>query len=79
MRRHLGRVPDRWLANYAHAVLDGRGVPRTAVPRLALMVSALSLAASLRWNHRISRELARNVGGWAGGALREWYRGAFRR
>jgi glycosyltransferase involved in cell wall biosynthesis len=79
MRRHLGRVPDRWLANYAHAVLDGRGIPRTAVPRFALMVSALSLAASLRWNHRISRELARTVGGWTGGALRAWYRGAFRR
>ncbi|MGA1997072.1 MAG: glycosyltransferase family 2 protein, partial [Bryobacteraceae bacterium] len=78
LRRHLRRVPDRWLANYAHAVLEERGIQRTDVPRFALMVSAMSLVASLRWNRRISLRMARTVGGWTNGALRAWCRGAFR-
>jgi glycosyltransferase involved in cell wall biosynthesis len=78
LRRHLRRVPDRWLANYAHAVLEERGIQRTDVPRFPLMVSAMSLVASLRWNHRISLEMARTVGGWTSGALHAWRRGAFR-
>jgi glycosyltransferase involved in cell wall biosynthesis len=78
LRRHLRRVPDRWLANYAHAVLEERGIERTDLPRFALMVSAVSLLASLRWNHRISLQMARTVGGWTSGALHAWCRGAFR-
>ncbi|MGP8248292.1 MAG: glycosyltransferase family 2 protein [Bryobacteraceae bacterium] len=77
LRRHFRRVPDRWLANYAHAVLDERGIQRTDEPRFALMVSAVSLGASLHWNHRISLQMARTVGGWTSGALQAWCRGAF--
>ncbi|MCU1349001.1 MAG: hypothetical protein JWO56_2031, partial [Acidobacteria bacterium] len=29
-RERIGTIPDNWLSNYAHAVLDGRGVPRSA-------------------------------------------------
>jgi glycosyltransferase involved in cell wall biosynthesis len=76
LRRHLRRVPDRWLANYAHAVLEERGIRPTDVPRFPLMVSAMSLLAALRWNHRISLEMARTVGGWTRGALDAWRRGA---
>jgi glycosyltransferase involved in cell wall biosynthesis len=78
LRRHFRRVPDRWLANYAHAVLDERGVPCTDVPRFLLMISAVSLVASLRWNHRISLQMARSIGGWTSGALHAWCREAFR-
>jgi glycosyltransferase involved in cell wall biosynthesis len=70
LRSLLGRVPDRWLFNYAHAVLDDRGVPRQGL-RFAVRVSALSWWSALRWNHRISLPMLRLTGQWIGGALRE--------
>jgi len=54
LRERLGRVPDRWLFNYAHALLDENGVPRTARFRFPVLVSAASIMAALRWNRRIS-------------------------
>ena len=77
LHRHFHRVPDRWLANYAHAVLDERGVPLSDTPRFLLMVSAVALGASLRWNHRISFQMVRSVGGWTSGAFHAWCREAF--
>src|SRR5207302_11160854 len=53
MRRHCGRVPERWLYNYAHTVLDEKGVPRTRKLRFAVGLSVLSCYASLRWNRRL--------------------------
>ena len=29
LRERIGHVPDNWLSNYAHAVLDARGVARS--------------------------------------------------
>ena len=71
MRRHLATVPDRWLFNYAHSVLDDRGVPRTDRLQFTMFVSGLSLSAALRWNHRISRPMVRTIGQWLGHAVRE--------
>ncbi len=70
MRALFHKVPDRWLFNYAHAVLDHRGVPRSDRVRFPLRVSWLSLLAALRWNRRISRYMAGTVWMWSGGALR---------
>ena len=74
-RARLGRVADRWLFNYAHAVADTRGYRRADRFRFALVVSAVSCYASLRWNRRLSgklcRELARWIGWSARGVLRE--------
>jgi glycosyltransferase involved in cell wall biosynthesis len=70
LRAVLGRTPDRWLFNYAHAVLDERGMPRGSL-RFAVEVSALAWWAALRWNHRISFRMLRQSGQWIGGALRE--------
>jgi glycosyltransferase involved in cell wall biosynthesis len=70
LRSLFGRVPDRWLFNYAHAVLDDRGVPRRSL-RFAVEVSALAWRSALRWNHRISLRMLRLSGQWIGGALRE--------
>ncbi|HYV40028.1 MAG TPA: glycosyltransferase family 2 protein [Gemmataceae bacterium] len=64
MRRRFGRVPDRWLYNYAHSVLDDRGVPRSKTGRFALGLSVLSCYASLRWNRRISRALLGTASRW---------------
>jgi glycosyltransferase involved in cell wall biosynthesis len=55
MQRSLfGKVPDRWIWNYAHAAIDDR-VDRNKSPRwFALRLLMAVLAASLRWNGRIS-------------------------
>ena len=73
LRSHTGRVPDSWLFNYAHAVLDEKGVPRTDGVRFRMLVAALSLSAAVRWNRRISRAMAKTAGIWSGGAIRELY------
>jgi len=68
LRSLLGRVPDRWLFNYAHAVLDERGVPRGS-RRFSVEVTALAWWSALRWNRRISPGMLRRSGEWIGGAL----------
>jgi glycosyltransferase involved in cell wall biosynthesis len=64
MRQHCGRVPDRWLFNYAHTVLDENGVPRARQLRFALGLSVISCYASLRWNRGLSREVMRTTSEW---------------
>lgn len=55
LRRRLGQVPLRWLSNYAHAVVDGKGVARDDYPRFVRELARYLLWAELRWNRRISR------------------------
>jgi glycosyltransferase involved in cell wall biosynthesis len=64
MRKHCGRVPDRWLFNYAHTVLDEGGVPRSRQFRFAIGLSVVSCYASLRWNRRLSRLVMRTTSEW---------------
>jgi glycosyltransferase involved in cell wall biosynthesis len=74
-RARLGRVSDQWLFNYAHAVADTRGYRRADRLRFALVVSAISCYAALRWNRSLSGKLCREVARWidsnARGVLRE--------
>ncbi len=70
LRRRLGRVPERWLFNYAHAVADGWGIPRVDRRRFPLVVSALSWYAAVRWNYWISPGTARTTGAWLREACR---------
>ena len=70
LRSVFGRVPDRWLFNYAHAVMDGRGVPRSSL-RFNLSTPLLAWRAALRWNHRISPAMLRRGAHWIAGALWE--------
>jgi glycosyltransferase involved in cell wall biosynthesis len=64
LRRLLGSVPDRWLFNYAHAVvedkIDRQESPRWFVVRLALT----ALLASLRWNGKISANMRNSLAQW---------------
>ena len=64
LRQRLGRVPDRWLFNYAHALVETRGFRRTQPLRFAVAVSAISTYASLRWNGDVSQHVLRTVTGW---------------
>jgi hypothetical protein len=58
-RRHLGRTPDRWLLNYAHAVTDRDGQPRS-IWRLV----SVALWAALRWNRRVSPSMLTTLARW---------------
>jgi glycosyltransferase involved in cell wall biosynthesis len=58
-RRHLGRTPDRWLLNYAHAVTEQGDAPRS-IPRLV----AVAVWAALRWNRRISADMLATLARW---------------
>lgn len=63
LRDRLGRVPDRWLANYAHAFWDGKGLAR-AHRWFPIMVASMTLWSSLRWNHGVSRSLIKTMREW---------------
>lgn len=60
----LGRVPDKWLCNWAHALVrDKLGLHSGGKPATAL-IAAATLGASLWWNKGISKELWSTVKGW---------------
>ena len=69
LRRHVGRVSDRRLFIYAHVVLEKMGIPPSDRVRFPLLQSVISLYAALRWNHRISREMARTAYKWTRAAI----------
>lgn len=71
LRRRLATVPDRWLFNYAHSVLDERGVSRDDRLQFTMLVSGVALSTAVRWNHRISRSMVQTVCEWVGHAVRE--------
>jgi hypothetical protein len=69
LHRLFGVVPEVWLYNYAHAVVDTH-IVRAHHPRLfVLEVSALSLMAGLKWNGAVSRKMLRTVGSWIRNAI----------
>ena len=75
LRDLFGRVPDRWLFNYAHYLAESRGLTRARRLRFAAEVSMESLRAAWRWNHRISTAMLKTVAHWIGSALEAGPRG----
>ena len=69
-KKRLGQPPDRWILNYAHAVVETLGVHRSNRLAFAVAASAVSLYASLRWNRRLSSEIVRTTAGWIGDSAR---------
>ncbi len=61
----FGTVPDRWLFNYAHAVVEPRVDRQNHSKRFALEVGVRSILAALRWNRAISPEMR--------GVVRTWW------
>ena len=70
MRQHFGKTPDRWIFNYAHAVVETKGFDRSEPLRFAMALSVVSYYASLRWNRSISRNVLRTTSGWIRGNAR---------
>jgi glycosyltransferase involved in cell wall biosynthesis len=74
LKRTLGAVPDLWLSNYAHAVLQVRGMAYDTTPlRFAVAVSVLCWVAALRWNRGISVDLRKLTWGWIRSNAAAWW------
>jgi len=70
-KKMFGRVPDTWLFNYAHSVVEER-ISRSARPRLFIAhLLASSIGAALLWNRRVSNAMIK--------LLTQWGRSAFLR
>ena len=56
LQRKLEKVPERWLYNYAHAVVDGKGYERTT-PRKDLkyvfVLTGVSIISFFRWRRKL--------------------------
>jgi hypothetical protein len=62
-KKFCGKVPDRWLFNYAHAVVEGRA-PRQHVFSKTFYLSLQSIGAGLRWNHGVSLSMFNQIKTW---------------
>ena len=62
LKRTFGKVPTKWLFNYAHVKVDARDVPRGWL-RMTL-TSLYSVLAALYWNHWISRDMLQTIRSW---------------
>jgi glycosyltransferase involved in cell wall biosynthesis len=63
-RRHLGRTPDRWLFNYAHAVVERDRPHGQGKPWSTYALAAVSIYAALRWNRSISLYMLATLNRW---------------
>lgn len=77
MRSVLKRVPDRWLFNYAHVLVEGKGIHREERLKFPLAVSLASLYAALRWNHKVSTHMLVTTRQWMGQAAYGTYERLF--
>lgn len=60
----FGRVPDRWLCNFAHARVRETWKLRESGALFTPAVAVNALWASLRWNRAVSPVLARTAASW---------------
>jgi len=60
----FGTVPDRWLFNYAHAIVEKRHTRDSAANTFALRVGASAVAAALKWNRTVSRGMMKSIYSW---------------
>lgn len=64
-KKLLGKVPDRWLFNYAHAVVGNRlGTPGSPTKKITLELGLRSILAALRWNHGVTPAMKHALLAW---------------
>lgn len=64
-KKMVGKVPDRWLFNYAHIVIGDRGgnsISRSKKIKIELAIR--SLLAALRWNHGVTPNMKKTLFSW---------------
>jgi glycosyltransferase involved in cell wall biosynthesis len=54
MKAKFGKVPDRWIWNYAHAVVEARRDRASQPWRFDLYLMTVAIGASLYWNREIA-------------------------
>ncbi|CAG4887781.1 glycosyltransferase family 2 protein [Paraburkholderia saeva] len=65
MFKHLfGKVPDRWLFNYAHAVVEQRHSREEGKNSFACRVGAASMCAAWKWNRKVSSAMLKSIYSW---------------
>ena len=73
LKKRLGKVPDRWIYNYAHAVVDQmgrtRGTPLENLKYILLLVS-VSTASFVRWRHGLPVNAVATKSKWVGSSLK---------
>jgi glycosyltransferase involved in cell wall biosynthesis len=79
LRVRLGRVPERWIFNYAHVVLEPTRIRPTQRLRFTLALFVLSLYASLRWNRGLSVTTVGTTSRWVADSVRGDLRKVFAR
>ncbi|OLN27249.1 hypothetical protein DVDV_2215 [Desulfovibrio sp. DV] len=60
----FGRVPERWLFNYAHALVREKWQVADASALFTPAVALASVMASLRWNRTLSPTVLRTTASW---------------
>lgn len=59
----FGRVPDRWLFNYAHTMIK-RPNAGTGQKFSALKIGVVSIASALKWNQVVSKSMLKTLYTW---------------
>ena len=63
-KKLFGKVPDRWLFNYAHAAVEAT-MSRDNYPKFFVVkMGVISVLSSLKWNKNISLEMYKTLCGW---------------
>jgi len=63
-KQSFGRVPDKWLFNYAHALAEERFASDRNKVTFVFVVGALSIFSSLKWNSTISKNAIATMCTW---------------
>lgn len=61
LKKLFGKVPDRWLWNYTHAVVEQKVDPSKQPRWFALQMLIVVIKAAWRWNGAISPEMKMNI------------------
>lgn len=65
-KQKFGRVPDRWLLNYAHALVESRTDQKESPRWFVIQLLVSIVGAAWRWNGGISKNLRSSMFQWAG-------------
>ena len=61
LKKKFGRVPDRWLNNYAHVSIEPRLKGSQRSTRILLEFQIRTVIAALKWNRVVSNQMGRSL------------------